>query len=158
LIFAGLFGALSILMVLTMMRFTLMAIARPARPGAAKAWGAAYLSTWGAIVVLLATTGARMSMPARQTGAGLALVVGGWLTVHLLALWMWLSIERTGARRTGEAIPRDADTLRRRAGQLTIVGLCVVALASVAIGLAQWLFAFMWQPGHRLTAATIVMF
>src|SRR5206468_7839806 len=43
-------------------------------------------------------------------------------------------------------------------GQLTIVGLCVVALASVAIGLAQWLFAFMWQPGHRLTAATIVMF
>ena len=158
LMFAGLLAALSIVMVLTMMRFTLMAIARPARPPAAKAWGTAYLSTWVAIVVLLASTGARLSMPVRQIAAGLVLVAGGWLTIHLLSLWMWLSIERAGARRTGEAILPGADTLRRCAGQLTIVGLLVIVIAAIVLGSVQSLIDFMWQPGHRLTAATITLF
>ena len=155
--FAGLLAALSIVMVVTMMRVTLMAIARPARPTATKAWGAAYLSTWGAIVVLLASIGARLSMPARQIGAGLVLVVGGWLTIHLLSLWTWLSLERAGGRRTGETIPPGADSLRRRAGQLTILGLLIVVIAAVTLGTVQSLFAFMSQPGHRLIAATMTI-
>jgi hypothetical protein len=152
-------GGLAILMVLAMVRFSAAVIADSERRSATKLWGAAYATTWGAICILLLRSATAAGATPTEAGAAIVLFVGGWGTFQAVWVWLWLSLERTNARATGQcrALAPAREEVRRRAGQLAVGGLFVIALAILRLRVLGAFVGWMVAPGHRLISATLTV-
>jgi hypothetical protein len=147
-------AALSILMVVAMVRFSLAIINLPERRYASRVWGLTYIVSWVAIIRLL-RAGMAAGTPVPHAATGLVLVAAGWGTFHAFWIWLWLSLERTNARATHEKTPTlSRDALRRGTGHIAVAGLLVVALAVIQLGFMRDLLDTMIEPGHRAIAIT----
>ena len=94
------------------------------RPSAGR-WGLVYGLTLGALL----WTVQRLVETSRADAAAfplMVLVASGWVTLH--ALWMWLALTASPARRTA----------RRHAGFLGIAGLLIAAMAITRIASPSW--------------------
>jgi hypothetical protein len=147
-------SALSLLMVVAMVRFSAAIISLPEGRTASRVWGLTYLVCWFAIILLL-RAGVTAGTPVPHAAAGLVLVAAGWGTFHAFWLWLWLSLERTNARATREQPPSPSrDAVRRGTGHIAVAGLLVVAVAVIQLGFMGQLLDTMVEPGHRAIAAT----
>jgi hypothetical protein len=147
-------SALSVLMVLAMVRFSVAIVSLPERRYASRVWGLTYVVSWVAIIRLL-RAGVAAGTPVPHAAAGLVLVAGGWATFHAFWLWLWLSLERTNAGAThAETASASRDAVRRGTGHIAIAGLLVVGLAVIQLGFMGDLLDTMIEPGHRAIAAT----
>jgi hypothetical protein len=150
-------AALSILMVVAMVRFSLALINLPERRYAVRVWGLTYLVSWVAIIRLL-RAGIAAGTPVPHAAAGLVLVAAGWGTFHAFWIWLWLSLERTNARATHAQTPSASrDAVRRGTGHIAVAGLLVVGLAVIQLGFMRDLLDTMVAPGHRAIAATVTV-
>ena len=147
----------SLIMVFAMVQFSTAIIAEPERPAAIRGWGLAYAAAWGviAMVIVRGAIAADASLP--QTVAFVTLVVGGWGTFQAYWVWLGLSIERTSAQATGQAVALSPakETILHRAGNLAAGGLIAVALAVIELGYARAALTALVVPGHRALAATL---
>ena len=151
------FAVASIVMVFAMVQFSAAIIAEPERPSAVKWWGLTYAAAWVviAMVILRWASAADGSWP--RAVAGVTLIAGGWGTFQAFWVWLCLSLERTNARATGQAVTLTPakEAILRRAGKLAGGGLIAVALAVIELGYARALLTALVAPGHRAIAASL---
>jgi hypothetical protein len=147
----------SMAMVFAMVQFSTAIIAEPQRPAAIKVWGLTYAAAWIVIAMVLVRGAIATEVPWPQALAFVTLVVGGWGTFQAYWVWLGLSIERTSAQATGQAVALTPakETILHRAGNLAAGGLIAVALAVIELGYARTALTALVAPGHRALAATL---
>jgi len=149
----------SILMVVAMVQFSTAIVAEPERPSAIKGWGLAYAAAWAAIVTVMVRGAIAADAAWPQTLAAVTFAAGGWGTFQAFWVWLWLSLERTNARATGQpvTITPAKEVILRRAGKLAVGGLIAVVLAVIELGFVRAALTAMAAPGHRALAATLTV-
>jgi hypothetical protein len=153
------FAATSILMVVAMVHFSVAIVAEAEQPTAVKRWGLIYAAAWGVIVMVMVRGAIAADVAWPQALAAVTFAAGGWGTFQAFWVWLWLSLERTNARATGQTVRLTPakEAICRRAGKLAVGGLIAVALAVIELGFVRALVAEMLAPGHRAIAAALTV-